>query len=157
MDQLIAWAVPVFLLSIALEHWLARDHSPPVYERRDAWTSILMGLGAVVAGLPFRFLFLWVLTLLYSHRLSIISRVTEQVVFETEVEEEMAGLVRDAREGSVWAFGRTGVYELCVEMKRETCGGNISRSADSSSPRSTAATTCKGPRCGAQKPTRHSR
>lgn len=69
MDALIAWATPVFLLSIAFEAWIARERRPDIYEKRDAWTSILLGTGAVVVGLPFRFFFLWVLTLLYNVRL----------------------------------------------------------------------------------------
>jgi sterol desaturase/sphingolipid hydroxylase (fatty acid hydroxylase superfamily) len=66
---LIAYAVPVFLLSIALELHYAREKMPRVYEWRDTWTSLFMGIGAVVVGLPFRFAFLWVLTLVYQHRL----------------------------------------------------------------------------------------
>ncbi|MFT3925630.1 MAG: sterol desaturase family protein [Myxococcales bacterium] len=67
MDTLIAWAVPVFLLSILLELHVTRDRG--VYEKRDTWASLLMGTGAVVAGVPFRLGFLWVLTKLYEHRL----------------------------------------------------------------------------------------
>src|SRR5207237_1316297 len=65
-----AYAVPVFLLSMLLEHLLAErtDHHG-LYEERDALTSIKLGIGAVVVGLPFRLAFLWVLTLLYQHRL----------------------------------------------------------------------------------------
>jgi sterol desaturase/sphingolipid hydroxylase (fatty acid hydroxylase superfamily) len=69
MDALIAWATPVFLLSIVFEYYLARERMPELYERRDTWTSLALGTGAVVVGLPFRFFFLWVLTLLYQVRL----------------------------------------------------------------------------------------
>lgn len=69
MDALIALATPVFLLSIAFEHWLARDRLPGLYEKRDTWTSLQMGIGSVVVGLPFRFFFLWVLAQLYELRL----------------------------------------------------------------------------------------
>jgi sterol desaturase/sphingolipid hydroxylase (fatty acid hydroxylase superfamily) len=70
MDALIAYAVPVFLLSILLEHVLAeRTGHQGVYEKRDALTSIKLGIGAVVVGLPFRLAFLWVLTQLYQYRL----------------------------------------------------------------------------------------
>lgn len=69
MDTLIAYAVPVFLLSIAIEVLLARKHRPDIYEAKDAWTSLKMGMGAVLVGVPFRLFFLWVLTLLYEHRL----------------------------------------------------------------------------------------
>jgi sterol desaturase/sphingolipid hydroxylase (fatty acid hydroxylase superfamily) len=69
MDALIAWAVPVFLVSMAIEFLIARHQQREVYEPRDTFTSIAMGLGAVVVGLPFRIGFLWVLTKVYEHRL----------------------------------------------------------------------------------------
>lgn len=69
MDALIALATPVFLLSIAFEWWLARHRSPALYEKRDTWTSLKMGIGSALVGLPFRFFFLWVLTQLYALRL----------------------------------------------------------------------------------------
>ena len=67
MDTLIFFAVPVFLVSIALEQLLARDRD--IYERRDTWTSIKMSIGAALVGLPFRLAFLWVLGLVYQYRL----------------------------------------------------------------------------------------
>jgi sterol desaturase/sphingolipid hydroxylase (fatty acid hydroxylase superfamily) len=67
VDTVIAWAVPVFLLSILLEMRLTRARG--VYEKRDTWASLLMGTGAVLVGVPFRLGFLWVLTELYEHRL----------------------------------------------------------------------------------------
>jgi sterol desaturase/sphingolipid hydroxylase (fatty acid hydroxylase superfamily) len=69
MDALIAWAVPLFVVSMLVEHLIARHQRRELYERRDALTSIAMGLGAVLVGLPFRVAFLWVLTLVYEHRL----------------------------------------------------------------------------------------
>jgi sterol desaturase/sphingolipid hydroxylase (fatty acid hydroxylase superfamily) len=69
MDALIAYAVPVFLISILLEYLLAEKQGQHVYERKDALTSIKLGIGAAVVGLPFRLAFLWVLTLLYQYRL----------------------------------------------------------------------------------------
>jgi sterol desaturase/sphingolipid hydroxylase (fatty acid hydroxylase superfamily) len=69
MDALIAYAVPIFVVSMAIEFLIARHQQREVYERRDAFTSIAMGIGAVVVGLPFRVGFLWVLTKVYEHRL----------------------------------------------------------------------------------------
>jgi sterol desaturase/sphingolipid hydroxylase (fatty acid hydroxylase superfamily) len=68
MDALIAFAVPVFLLSIALEAALKRSHGVRLYEPRDTWASLMMGTGSVAAGIPFRLLFLWLLTKLYAYR-----------------------------------------------------------------------------------------
>jgi len=69
MDTLILWAVPVFALSMLLELWHTRRRDAHVYEARDAWASIAMGLGSVVVGIPFKLGFLWLLAALYEHRL----------------------------------------------------------------------------------------
>ena len=69
MDTLILYAAPVFVLSILLELAISRRRHHDVYEKRDTWASLAMGIGSVVVGLPFRLGFLWVLGLLYEHRL----------------------------------------------------------------------------------------
>lgn len=70
MDTLILWALPVFALSMLLELWHARRRgADAVYESRDAWASIAMGLGSVVVGVPFKLAFVYLLTVLYEHRL----------------------------------------------------------------------------------------
>lgn len=69
MDTLILWAMPVFALSMLLELWHSRRRGAAVYEARDAWASIGMGFGSVVAGLPFKLAFLWLLVTLYEYRL----------------------------------------------------------------------------------------
>ncbi len=68
MDVLIAYAVPVFFVSMLIEHALARRAAVDLYERRDTAASLWMGVGSVVVGLPFKLMFLWMLTLLYEHR-----------------------------------------------------------------------------------------
>jgi sterol desaturase/sphingolipid hydroxylase (fatty acid hydroxylase superfamily) len=70
MDTLILWALPVFALSMLFELWHARRRGAlDVYESRDAWASIAMGFGSVIVGVPFKLGFLYVLTVLYEHRL----------------------------------------------------------------------------------------
>lgn len=68
MDVLIAYAVPVFMLSIWLERRLAKRRGLRTYEPRDTIASLVMGGGSVLAGVPFRLLFLWLLVRLYEHR-----------------------------------------------------------------------------------------
>jgi len=68
MDLVMAFAVPVFLLSILVEHAIAKRHGTELHESRDTRTSLILGAVSVVAGLPFRFGFVWVLTQLYQHR-----------------------------------------------------------------------------------------
>jgi sterol desaturase/sphingolipid hydroxylase (fatty acid hydroxylase superfamily) len=70
MDTLILWALPVFALSMLFELWHARRRGArAVYESRDAWASIAMGLGSVVVGIPFKLGFVYLLSVLYEHRL----------------------------------------------------------------------------------------
>lgn len=69
MDLLIAYAIPVFMLSMWLEHLHTKKQGKHTYELKDTAASIGMGLGAVLVGLPFRFLFLWVLSFVYQYRL----------------------------------------------------------------------------------------
>lgn len=69
MNELIFFAVPVFLVSIGVEFARVRRAHPDVYEKRDTAASLAMGLGAAVVGLPFRIFFIWVLSLLYPYRL----------------------------------------------------------------------------------------
>jgi sterol desaturase/sphingolipid hydroxylase (fatty acid hydroxylase superfamily) len=70
MDTLILWALPVFALSMLFELWHARRRGAHgVYEARDAWASIAMGLGSVVVGVPFKLMFVYLLSVLYEHRL----------------------------------------------------------------------------------------
>jgi sterol desaturase/sphingolipid hydroxylase (fatty acid hydroxylase superfamily) len=69
MDLLIAYAIPVFVLSIAAEIARTRKREPAVYEAKDTRASLTLGIGAVIAGVPFRLAFLFVLAQLYEHRL----------------------------------------------------------------------------------------
>jgi sterol desaturase/sphingolipid hydroxylase (fatty acid hydroxylase superfamily) len=69
MDTLILWALPVFALSMGFELWHSRRRGAHVYEARDAWASIAMGIGSVIVGIPFKLAFVWLLSELYARRL----------------------------------------------------------------------------------------
>ena len=49
MSVLIAYAVPVFLITLAIEWWIVRSRFRETrgYEARDTWASLSMGLGNV--------------------------------------------------------------------------------------------------------------
>ncbi len=44
-------AIPVFIAALLLERWLAKRRGRDLYERRDMWTSLAMGVGSVVIGI----------------------------------------------------------------------------------------------------------
>lgn len=73
MDTLVLYAIPVFALSIALEAWHAHKRGLARFEARDTWASIAMGFGSVLAGVPFKLGFVWLLMKLYEHRLFTVS------------------------------------------------------------------------------------
>ncbi|HVZ35154.1 MAG TPA: sterol desaturase family protein [Polyangiaceae bacterium] len=74
MDTLILYALPVFVLSMLLEFAEARRQRRHVYEARDSFASIAMGLGSMVVGVPFKLGFVWLLALVYEHRLFTVPR-----------------------------------------------------------------------------------
>lgn len=45
------WAIPFFVLTVALEWWWSRKSSKIRYETKDAFTSMALGTGSVVAGI----------------------------------------------------------------------------------------------------------
>ncbi|SOE20926.1 Sterol desaturase/sphingolipid hydroxylase, fatty acid hydroxylase superfamily [Spirosomataceae bacterium TFI 002] len=58
-DQLLFFAIPVFLLSVAVEYWFAKDKFPNLYAGKDFWVSIAMGvLSGIVEFLPKVFAFI---------------------------------------------------------------------------------------------------
>lgn len=67
--DLVPWAVPVFVVLIALEMlWAARSR-PEVYEPRDTLVSLLLGLGSTIAGALTAGLIVAATQALYAHRL----------------------------------------------------------------------------------------
>ncbi|MEH6791670.1 sterol desaturase family protein [Parasphingorhabdus sp.] len=45
------WAVPFFIITVAMEWWWSRKNKKIRYETRDALTSLALGTGSVVAGI----------------------------------------------------------------------------------------------------------
>ena len=69
--MVLAWAVPFFVGTLALEWWLvARGRVAGRYEWRDALTSMTMGLGNLVSDLVMGFISLGVLLWLWQYRLT---------------------------------------------------------------------------------------
>ena len=71
MKNPLTYAVPFFLLSIAIElaalKWLDHDDNVTGYAFKDARTSIFMGLGSLVTTTLFKLAFFWIFVLIYEH------------------------------------------------------------------------------------------
>lgn len=63
--NLIYWAIPFFVAFILLEVAISAWQQRKLYEAKDAFSSIAMGLGNVVTGLLSKFIVFWVFTLLH--------------------------------------------------------------------------------------------
>ncbi len=75
-DKLLTYAIPVFLLSALVEYWLVREEHPNLYNRKDFWVSIAMGLiTSVLELLPkvFAFIAFW-----YLHEISPLKDVIQR-------------------------------------------------------------------------------
>ncbi|TCJ19004.1 sterol desaturase family protein [Flaviaesturariibacter flavus] len=66
---LLIYAIPVFLLLLALEAWLAAREHRNLYEKRDTVTSLALGTGNVLTGFVTKALIFGLFSLLYRYRL----------------------------------------------------------------------------------------
>ena len=67
-DKLILFAIPLFLVSVAIEYWFTKEKYPNLYQKTDFWVSIAMGiLSSMVEFIPkaLAFIAFW-----YLHELS---------------------------------------------------------------------------------------
>lgn len=69
LDNLILWSIPVFLLSIGAELAWARRMQREVYETRDSFACIAMGLGNIAIALPMKLFWVWLYSLVYAFRI----------------------------------------------------------------------------------------
>ncbi|RYZ21749.1 MAG: sterol desaturase family protein [Chitinophagaceae bacterium] len=65
---LLYYAIPVFVLLLALEAWLAARERRDLYEKRDTATSLALGIGNVLTGLVTKALIFGLFSLLYRFR-----------------------------------------------------------------------------------------
>ncbi len=69
IDPVIGFAIPFFLISIAVEILLRRRAHLPAYLQGDAWASIAMGVGSAIINLGSKSLAFLGMMWLYEHRL----------------------------------------------------------------------------------------
>jgi sterol desaturase/sphingolipid hydroxylase (fatty acid hydroxylase superfamily) len=66
---LLYYAIPGFVLLLALEAWLSYRENKHLYETKDTWSSLALGIGNVITGFFTKALIFGVFTFLYNHRL----------------------------------------------------------------------------------------
>lgn len=75
-DQLLFFAIPVFLVSVGIEFWFTKDKFPNLYGGKDFWVSIAMGLiSSIVEFIPKVFAFM---AFFYLHELSPLQNIVER-------------------------------------------------------------------------------
>jgi alkylglycerol monooxygenase len=63
----VVFAIPLFMALVAIEAFLASRRDPKIYNRRDAWTNIALGLGSVAWGAFFGFFTGYAYLFFYEH------------------------------------------------------------------------------------------
>jgi sterol desaturase/sphingolipid hydroxylase (fatty acid hydroxylase superfamily) len=66
---LLYYAIPFFLLLLSVEAWLSAKEQRDLYEVRDTWTSLGLGIGNVLTGFVTKAFVFALFTLLYRYRL----------------------------------------------------------------------------------------
>ena len=69
LDNLILYFIPVFVLSIGAELLYARARQQALYETRDTFANLAMGIGNIVIAVPMKLFWIWLYTQVYQHRL----------------------------------------------------------------------------------------
>lgn len=69
LPNLMDYAVPAFIVMVVVEAIVTGVRGAQKHEWKDSSVSILMGIGCMFAGLPFRGMTAWALNTLYEHRL----------------------------------------------------------------------------------------
>ena len=63
------YAIPFFVLLLSIEAWFSYKEQKKLYETKDTFTSLGLGIGNVLTSLITKALIFWLFTFLYSQRL----------------------------------------------------------------------------------------
>ena len=69
LPSLTTWAIPFFVITVALEWWWSRKTTRVRYEAKDAFTSLTLGLGSQFIGILTSGLVLALSLWVYEHRI----------------------------------------------------------------------------------------
>ena len=63
------YAIPFFVLLLSIEAWFSYKENKDLYEKKDTWSSLALGVGNVLTGFVTKALIFGLFTLLYKYRL----------------------------------------------------------------------------------------
>ncbi len=63
------YAIPGFVILLSIEAYLSYRENKHLYEKKDTWTSLALGIGNVLTGFITKALIFWLFTLLHEYRL----------------------------------------------------------------------------------------
>ena len=66
---ILLYAIPGFLILLSLEAWLSYRENRHLYEKKDTWSSLALGIGNVIVGFGAKIIILGLFTFLYQFRL----------------------------------------------------------------------------------------
>lgn len=62
------YAIPFFVLLLSIEAWFSYKENRHLYETKDTFTSLGLGIGNILTSLITKALIFWLFTFLYNHR-----------------------------------------------------------------------------------------
>lgn len=62
------YAIPFFVLLLSIEAWFSYKENKQLYEKKDTWSSLALGIGNVITGFFTKALIFGLFTLLYEYR-----------------------------------------------------------------------------------------
>ena len=63
------YAIPFFVLLLSIEAWFSHKENKHLYETKDTWSSLALGIGNVLTGFVTKALIFGLFTVLYKYRL----------------------------------------------------------------------------------------
>ena len=67
--QILYYAIPFFILLLSIEAWFSYKENKHLYESKDTWSSLALGIGNVLTGFVTKLMIWGLFTLLYKYRL----------------------------------------------------------------------------------------
>lgn len=67
--SILFYAIPFFILLLSIEAWFSYKENKELYEKKDTWSSLALGIGNVITGFITKALIFGLFSLLYEYRI----------------------------------------------------------------------------------------